>query len=162
VLSISKFVPVSKLHDFLDAAMHTDYSVIESRRELHVRLAEITETSQKGSDMFTMQERFPNAMKDLYMCTKDGVFINVMLSLASNLSWRSTTVAKDTAEGSGSGKTESNVQISKEQGVQDNFKRFEELLKTLARTIGQPDLLWDRESFEERTNAVWTATTTSD
>lgn len=150
-LGSASFFPLIAVRRLVRTLAGTDYSVVASRREGHEALAQFIEDGLEGWSLFDENTRFAmESLRDAYLTDSDAVTNGILIALASSLSWRSSNVAKDTKEGTGSGSREANVVLAIDQGTQDNTKRFEELVKALGKLGGDSSLVWRRTSFESR------------
>lgn len=154
----SKLYKLHAINELWTAMIRVDYSVIASRREGHVAINDFSVQGVPGGTVFDDNTRFRHESRaDHYIPDSDLNFSNTISALASVLSWRSTSVAKDTqASTETGGSTEDpKVSVGKEAGLQDNTKRFEELVKEL-KTFGKPGGTSINREIFEREVAHWT------
>jgi hypothetical protein len=147
------FYRINDVEEFLRLCIMTDFSVVASRRDLHSQFEQLWSRSLKGRELFTQTLRFPDEFDDVYLCSYDKHVQDTFISLGNVLSWRSTNIAKDTRAGT-QGLHRDDVVTSQES--QDNQKRFEELTKNFSSIVRTPAYIWSRETFEQRSRAVYT------
>lgn len=142
----SEWYRVSDARLLTRALRRVDYSVVASRREGHTAILDFLDTGRVGQEFFSRTVRFPHENADIYITEFDSLTANTLTALTAVLSWRSTTVAKDSSVSVA--RSNSNQPppdpTGPEQGVQDNTKRFEELTKSLSALTRMADT--DRKS----------------
>jgi len=154
----SKFYKITAVGELSTALMAIDYSVIQSRREGHVLVTSFLTKGVPGTQIFNDGQRFVRRTRgDVFISDSDPNFYGLLIGLASVLSYRETTTAKDTkaANAGAAGPTSERVAIGTDQGLQDNAKKFEELQKQLKLATRVGDHTWDRLRFEAKV-AQWT------
>lgn len=137
-----------------------DYSVVSSRREGHEAVNEFVDEAVPGEKVFGTHIRFPNDIKDVFVTEGDTEFNDLLTALSASLSFRTTAVAKDTAQVTGrnaSPNANDRLDVAQDQGNQDSVKRFEELTKQLCKYRLRKDCTWRRYTFESATGATWAA-----
>jgi len=154
----SKFYTLRMIHETCESLCIVDYSVVSSRRDGHNTIRQFLAHGIRGEEIFGENERFRrNNHGDIFVSDIDLNFSNTVISLVNTLSHRETNVAKDTAAANKGGlKSDESekVTIMKDQGTQDNAKRFEELVKVLKSYSRNSSACWTRRIFEERV-ATW-------
>lgn len=154
-LGNSSFFSFAALRGLTRTLAAVDYSVVDSRRGGHTALNQFLTDGVDGWTIFDEETRFrKDSLRDVFVTDADAITSNLLISLANSLSWRATTNAKDTNAGTGAGKHEGNVVLAFDQGLQDNTKRYEELVKALGRLPNDGTLVWRRSTFEDRV-ATW-------
>lgn len=110
-----------------------------------------------GDQIFAMDKQFPEGYVHMYLTDYDQLFADTLVNLVSVLSYRTSNTAKDTnaASAAARGSRDQTLEIVNDQGVQDNTKRFEEMLKRLASFGNDDAYIWTRPVFEQRVAAVW-------
>jgi len=154
----SRFYKITTVGELSNALMAVDYSVVQSRREGHVLVTSFLSKGVAGTQIFNEGQRFVRRTRgDIFLSDSDANFYGLLIGLASVLSYRETTTAKDTkAANSGvAGPASERVAIGTDQGFQDNAKKFEELQKQLKLFTRAGDHAWDRVRFEAKV-AHWT------
>lgn len=160
----SSWFEPSSVREILNQSRRCDYSVIESRRELHQDLNQFMARSREGRTIFSISNRF--SATACYYTDYDAEFSRILTNLGSVLSWRSSAQAKDEDSKTGSGASGKNqfqndkndvtyAQRQNTQEAQDNSKRFEELVNALAAIIRNGDFVWVQETFEYRLSLKW-------
>merc|ERR1719270_2277652 len=154
----SKFYTLRMIHETCESLCTVDYSVVSSRRDGHTTVRQFLAHGIRGEEIFDENVRFRcNNRGDIFVSDVDLNFSNTVISLVNTLSHRETNVAKDTAAANKGGlKSDESekVTIMKDQGTQDNAKRFEELVKVLKSYSRNSSACWTRRIFEERV-ATW-------
>jgi hypothetical protein len=139
-----------------------DYSVVDNRRKMHLQLTEFQSAMILGEELFDEDKQFPEGFRHRYLTTADSTFSRLLTSLSNNLSYRSTTVAKDTDQATQQTGNNRAPQVSasgaqgRNQEDQDNFKRYEELTNQFCTYANMPGNVWSRGTFALRCPAVWT------
>jgi hypothetical protein len=147
---------VKSVRELTRGLVKTDYSVVESRRSAHRLLNDFLANMEPASDLFHDEQRFPSGFMRSYITNYDSNTEALFISLGSVLSYRTTNQAKDTDAGTGNNRKSDAQTVQVDQGVQDNTKRFEELLRELALLPNADERVWRRSVFEHRINATWT------
>jgi hypothetical protein len=151
----SKFYTLRSFRD-LGCSLNTcDFSVIASRRDMHTIVTDFEAAGVVGDILFSDTVRFPDGLSEVYLTTADSNVANWFSMVTAALSYRETTVAKDTMTSNVNGLSE-RVQVLKDSKDQDSTKRFEELKKVLTQMLGDPSKRWLRRSFETKVAGVWT------
>jgi hypothetical protein len=149
-LENGKFVEYSQWLKLVDVVRMTDPTVVESRRETRAVILEAMNSAFTGSSLFSTDQRFPE--EEVFVFLGDQSIQRAMNSLVTNLAQRQTNIAKDIS-GPRMG-SDRHFEVS-EQGSQDTFKQFVELVNTLDAASASDKLLWDRTNFESRASASW-------
>jgi len=162
----AKFYLIRDLQFLADNLLRTDYSVVDSRRQAHVWLNEFLASGVFGEELFNDNDgnnqahpalRFrSNGRADTFVSDLDGNFYATLNALASVLSYRSTTVAKDTgaAIASGGKQASEKMELATDSACQDNTKRFETLKQKLKTFTRNGSHTIDRAIFERKV-ATW-------
>jgi len=151
----SRFYSLKSLRDLSCALNTCDFSVIASRRDMHTIIADFEAAGVAGDVLFSDTVRFPDGLTEVYLSSADPSVANWFSMVTAALSYRETTVAKDTLTSNGNGVSE-RVQVLKDSKDQDSTKRFEELKKVLTQMLGDPSKRLHRRSFETKVAGGWT------
>jgi len=147
-----KFYKIHEVNALCNALLRIDYSVVSSRRDGHNMILDFMNAGLPASHIFDEGQRFVFRNRaDVYVSDTDSNFYNLIIGLASVLSYRETNTAKDTkAANAAVQQPAERVTIGVDQGLQDNSKKFEELQKQLKVYSRAGDHTWDRATFESK------------
>jgi hypothetical protein len=149
----SSFHRLADFRDILRVLNTCDFSVIGSRRDAHTALNTFISSGVGGEELFDVGVRFPDGLRNNFVCSSDPLLAHWFASMASVLSYRSTNVAKD-IDSVNNGQSE-RYTLVKEQSDQDTFKQFTELKKLLNTLLMSSITRWNRASFELKVSGPW-------
>jgi len=154
-----RFYQIRVIGNLVRKLQGVNYGVVGSRREGHESVMAFVNQGIDGLEVFDVDRQFRrDSRADTFVSDTDMNFTGLLTGLTNTLSYRDTNVAKDTGVGVEKGKEKGSesVELAKDQGKQDNTKRFEELVKKLSHYAAGAEGVWNRARFE-REIAVWHA-----
>jgi len=152
VMTNAEIVRLRQVRNLLRLLRKVNYSVVSSRHEGHGAINEFMSSLLWGDQVFSPNLQFPDGGLDMYLSFADNCTHSVFTGLISVLSWRSL---KSQPSLSLDSKTPAVTGFS-DTDLNNNTKRFEELLKTLGDLVSDEQCIWESTRISEEVTGPWT------
>lgn len=158
VFFAANFIPVSSVNRFYISATVRDFSSVEGRREALADLGVMISSIRCGEELFGPTTRFPNDLRDSYLCDTDGSVVRLLTQLGSSLTMMRDARAKDVEAArtmnrpsdAGNGMLELAA-----QGSQDAKKAWDEARNVLLSLKSNSQHLYRRDRVEQEASMLW-------
>jgi hypothetical protein len=152
IMTNAEMVRIRQVRGLLRLLRKVNYSVVSSRHEGHGAIDEFMSSLLWGDQVFSANLRFPEGGLDLYLSFADSCTHSTLTSLVSVLSWRSLkpqpSLSQDPRAPAVTGFSDTDLN--------NNTKRFEELLKTLGDLVSDNQCIWGHTRITEEVTGPWT------